>query len=167
MAVTLTYELDLGQLRGAGDRLAAAATDMTPLMDAIGALLEQSARDRIEDTNTAPDGTPWPKSLRVEMNQGGKTLLDSGRLAASLTHIASRDQAEIGSNLIYAGVHQQGAEIRPTSGNALRFQLPDGRFVTVGKVTIPARPYLGASEEDEAEIRELTADYFGGAWGDL
>ncbi|MBO6789518.1 MAG: phage virion morphogenesis protein [Dinoroseobacter sp.] len=155
--------LDLGTVQ-ALDGLTDLDDDLTPLMDNIGALLEQSARTRIESTNVGPDGSPWPQSMRA-VEDGGRTLFESGRLAASLTHEADRREARIGSNLIYAGVHQSGATITPTSGRALQFQLPNGEFVTVGKVTIPARPYLGISEEDELEIGELVSDFVSEATG--
>ena len=55
-------------------------------------------------------------------------------------------------------LHQFGAEdrtIRAKKGKYLRFQAGNG-WVTVEKVTvnIPARPFLGISEEDQKEIRE-------------
>ena len=155
--------LDLGTVQ-ALDGLTDLDNDLTPLMDNIGARLEQSARTRIESTNFGPDGSPWPQSMRA-VEDGGRTLFESGRLAASLTHEADRREARIGSNLIYAGVHQSGATITPTSGRALQFQLANGQFVTVGKVTIPARPYLGISETDELEIGELVSDFVSEATG--
>lgn len=139
---------------GAGAALAdlgAAAGDLSPLMDEIGALLEQSTRDRLAETNQSPAGLAWPPSLRVQ-EFGGKTLHDTGRLAASITREAERHEARIGSNLIYAAIHQTGGEIVPKSGGALRFRLATGQYVVAGKVTIPARPYLGVSDEDEADI---------------
>jgi len=146
--------------------MADAGLDMTPLMDQIGALLEQSARDRIEDTNVAPDGAAWPQSLRAK-EDGGLTLFESGRLAASITHTADPARTDIGSNLIYAGVHQAGATIVPRNAEALFFQLPNGEYVTVASVTIPARPYLGVSDQDELEIYDLVEDFFLGAFGDV
>ncbi|TRD18344.1 phage virion morphogenesis protein [Palleronia caenipelagi] len=143
--------------------LLARGQDLTPLMDAIGARLEQSARDRIEDTNQSPDGVPWPKSFRVVVGQGGKTLFETGRLAASITHRATSRETEIGTNLISAGVHQFGATITPKSAGALQFKLADGTVVTAGKVTIPARPYLGISDADEAVIGDLTALFVEGS----
>ena len=156
--VTYTIQLDTIDPLNALRDLDVAAGDLSPLMDEIGAYLEQMARDRIEATNTAPDGTPWTPSGRVA-EEGGKTLFASGRLAASLTHLAGRDQVQIGSNLIYAGVHQEGRTITPVTGDALHFVLPNGQHVTVGSVTIPARPYLGVSDEEELAIYDMVEDY--------
>ena len=156
--VTFSLRFDADQAELAFASLQAKSGDLSPLMDQVGALLEQSSRDRIEATNVSPEGVAWPVSLRAA-EVGGPTLWDSGRLAASLTHIAGRDSVEIGSNLIYAGVHQEGATIYPKSASALSFRLPNGAFVSVGSVTIPARPYLGVSDADGEEIEALTADY--------
>ena len=53
----------------------------------------------------------------------------------------------IGSNKIYAAVHQFGATITPKSGQYLTFWM-GGRLVKARSVTIPARPYLGISDDD-------------------
>lgn len=160
MASLFKYEFDanhaVAYLVDLGDK----AADLSPLMANIGRLLEASARDRIEATNTTPEGVPWPVSLRAQ-EDGGKTLFEKGRLAASLHNIPDRNSVEVGSNLIYAGVHQDGATILPVNGDALVFKLANGRTVTVGSVTIPARPYLGVSEQDAADIDKAVAHYLG------
>ena len=158
--------LDLGTVQ-ALDGLADLDDDLTPLMDNIGALLEQSARTRIESTNVGPDGSPWPQSMRA-VEDGGRTLFESGRLAASLTHEADRREARIGSNLIYAGVHQSGATITPTSGRALQFQLPnDDRRARQARAekNSPFVLFQQISEEDELEIGELVSDFVSEATG--
>lgn len=158
MRVEFTIESESlrAQLRAAE----AAASDMTPLMDAIGARLEQSGRDRIEVSNTGPDGTPWPKSFRVIAGQGGKTLLDTGRLRDSITYQVRPTEVSVGTNVVYAAIHQFGGEIRAKNGGALAFRLADGTKVVVGKVAIPARPYLGISKADEGVIQDLTKLHF-------
>lgn len=140
------------------------AADMTPLMDSIGAHLVQSARTRIEHTNETPDGVPWPKSFRVIANQGGKTLLDTAHLRDSITHQPAPDQVEIGTNVIYAAVHQFGATITAQSAGALFFRLADGTAVQAGSVTIPARPYLGISVDDE---RIISNDLIPAHWAEV
>lgn len=135
------------------------AQEMFPLMDGIGVVLVDGAVSRIVSSNVAPDGTPWAPSQRA-IDDGGRTLRETGRLADSITHEASNTLTEVGTNLIYAGIHQDGGEIRPTSAGALQFQLPNGQFVTVGKVTIPARPYLGISDDEADDIRGLIQVHF-------
>jgi phage gpG-like protein len=161
MVATLTYRLDATEALSQLETYGSSASDLTILMDQIGQLLSRSATDRIRDTNVSPDGTPWYPSDRVDLF-GGKTLLESGELARSITHEAGPDQVAIGSNMIYAGVHQTGAVIVPKTAQALTFMLPGGAFVEVGKVEIPARPYLGISDTDEEDILDLTGMYLTG-----
>lgn len=67
----------------------------------------------------------------------------SGRLANSLEYRLIGDwEAEVGSRLIYAAIHEYGGEIRPVRARFLRFQIGDKIIFTKGPVLIPARPYL-------------------------
>lgn len=88
----------------------AATDDKRGLFDAIGAALVVSTQDRFE-RETGPDGEKWPASLRARTT-GGKTLTDKGMLVGSLTHNATDAMVEIGTNLIYAAIHQLGGVIR-------------------------------------------------------
>lgn len=168
-------EFEDREIRARLEQAVRAGENMVPLMDAIGSWLQDSAKRRIEETKTAPDGTAWEKSFR-EVNAGarhpdadedapvqraGKTMYLSGALAKSLTHCARRDSVDIGTNLIYAAVHQFGAMITPVNATALAFFLADGRRVVTGSVTIPARPYLGISADDEEQIAEFVPIHFG------
>jgi len=109
------------------------AHDLTALMDEIGGIVVADVQHNFEG-GTAPDGTPWKPSKRAS-GKGGKTLLDSTRLMTSITHDPSSDQVAIGTNLIYAGIHQAG-----------------GKTGRNHSVTMPARPYLGISPGAETEI---------------
>ena len=159
--MTAALSLTLDGLPGAKAELAellARGRDLAPLMDRIGMALESSTTQRFEDEE-APDGTKWKPSRRVEL-EGGKTLTLTTRLRQSISYRHSAEEVEIGSNLIYAGVHQRGATIRAKGAGALHFKLPGGLGSrTVQQVVIPARPFLGVSAEDEDEIEALTGDY--------
>ena len=69
----------------------------------------------------------------------------TGRLRASITHSVRRGggsvMGRLGTNVIYGRIHELGGVIRPVKASALRFRV-GGRWVTVRRVTIPARPYL-------------------------
>lgn len=158
--ITVTVRLDDIAVQAAVDRLAHGAGDLTDLMDQIGAVLVAGAVERIGSTNVAPDGAAWPKSLRVMMNQGGKTLHDTGALMRSITEEPGSDYVRVGSNMIYAAVHQEGATIRAKTAKGLHFKLANGEEAVVGSVTIPARPYLGISEGEVADIEDLSTAWF-------
>lgn len=110
------------------------------LTAAIGEQLVSSAIERFED-GKGPEGEAWKPSRRAEA-KGGQTLLDKGRLRSSIVYEATPQRVVVGTNVVYAAIHQFG-------GQAGR-----GR-----KVSIPARPYLGISEEDIAEIRATMTDF--------
>lgn len=159
MAVSYKVRFEDAAPRAAMHRLAFAASDLTPLMDLIGTVLVNGAVERIGQTNVSPDGTPWPKSLRAQLEEG-VTLHDSGQLMRSITHEAAPNQVVVGSNMIYAGIHQTGGVIRAKTAKGLAFTLANGESAVVGSVTIPARPYLGISEAEREEIEEVSLQHF-------
>jgi phage virion morphogenesis protein len=129
------------------------------MWDNIGASLVVSTQHRFE-AGVSPEGSPWPPSIRARLG-GGRTLIDTGRLMASLTHIASDPGIEVGTNVLYAAVHQLGATIKPKSAAALKFKIGD-RWATASQVTIPARPFLGIDGDDEREIVAIAEDWIAG-----
>ncbi|MDB5432424.1 MAG: hypothetical protein JWP35_3540 [Caulobacter sp.] len=137
---------------------AARATKLRPLMLIFGAYLESSTKERFE-TNISPAGRAWKPSIRAQL-RGGPTLVEHGHLRDSITHAANDTEVAVGTNLIYGGVHQEGATIVPKTAGALRFRIPGLGFRMAQKVTIPARVYLGMSDENRAEVPALAADYF-------
>lgn len=162
----VSYHFDLNDLAvlTAFDQAAAASEDLYPLMDAIGRILVNGAVERIGVTNVDPDGVPWPQSYRAEIF-GGPTLHATGRLMRSITSAPEARQVTVGSNLIYAAVHQEGAIIRAKTARGLSFMLADGEEVVVSEVWIPRRTYLGVSGGEVADIADVTVAHFSGLLG--
>lgn len=130
--------------------------DGTELMTAIAALGESQTRRRIEEEKTAPDGTPWKPN-----HAGTPILVATGQhLLSSLIWTSSTTDAEWGATWEYAHVHQDGMTIVPKNAEKLVFQM-GGRTVFAKEVTIPARPFVGLSDDNEQEIVELVTDHFG------
>lgn len=130
--------------------------DEVELMSTIGALGESQTRRRIEEEKTGPDGQAWQPNT-----QGTPILVETGQhLLYSIAWTASATEAEWGSPWPLAHVHQDGMTIRPKNGKALQFQL-GGKFVAAKSVTIPARPFVGLSEENRQEIIDRVTDMFG------
>lgn len=151
--------LELSGSEAALAALSAAAArldDPMPLYDEIGSMLVVSTQQRFE-REEAPDGTPWPMSIRV-LTEGGKTLSDTRRLHNSMTHEASRDGVAVGTNVIYAAIHQTGGTIRAKTARGLRFQVA-GEWAVKQSVEIPERAFLGLDAEDERAIGDITGDY--------
>lgn len=160
MADNVRIEIDDSELQAALSGLGAAAADMTPLMLELGAYVESSTQLRFR-AGAGPDGDPWPPSIRA-IAEGGRTLRDSGRLRDSFQRgPPSRHRVEVGTNVIYAAIHQFGGTIRPRSAPALHFPLPGGGWVRTDQVTIPARPFAGVDADDLGQMRRIVTDYLG------
>lgn len=136
--------------------------DTKDLMESVGEALVSGTSQRFEDEED-PQGQKWPKSGRAS-KQGGQTLTDTGRLSKSIDYAATSNKVMVGSNLAYARIHQKGGVITPKKAKRLIFKGSDGQTVSADKVTIPARPYLGVSDEDMEEVKAVMADFLAGAF---
>lgn len=123
--------------------------DMNQMRDNIGALVTSQTQRRIDTEKTAPDGTPWKENW-----EGTDTLVQSGALRDTIDYEVAGDDIFVGSPLIYAATHQMGATIVPKDAENLVFSV--GGFTVFAKeVTIPARPFLGISAQNQQEISNL------------
>jgi phage virion morphogenesis protein len=148
-------------------KLASMMTDMTEVMDDIGASLVMSTKLRFED-GRGPSGKPWQISQRAEI-ENGQTLRDTGRLMDSITHLADRDSVLVGTNVIYGPPHQFGATIKAKTEKGLRFKVPvaaaegsdddkpGSAWRRVMQVVLPERPFLGVNAGDEDDIRDIVS----------
>lgn len=124
---------------------------------ALGETLRTSTIQRFKDEED-PEGKPWIPSIRAQ-EENGKTLTKSGRLRRSIKTKADSSGFAVGTNRISARTHQLGDEgrvIRARKAKGLRFRV-GGKWFTKKKVivTIPARPYLGISDDDMRNIVEM------------
>lgn len=151
----ITVTIDDSEVRRAFAQLLDVMDDTTPVMSAIGTGLVGSTHQRFI-TQTDPDGAAWA-ALDPEYAQGKRNtriLTESGRLRDSINSEAGRDEVRVGTNVIYAAIHQFGGVIKPVSASHLFFRI-GGRLIVADQVTLPARPFLGISDEDEAQIAEI------------
>ena len=162
MEIRFTFSDDL---LPAIQRALAAAHDFTPAMEKVATLMGNQVRERFQ-AGEGPDGTPWKPSQRV-LENGGKTLIDTEQLFNSITRDHDATSAVVGTNVIYAAIHQLGGKIRakPVSKGGKGYlwikgkTRADGSRLTVGSVTMPARPFLGFGETEQREIPEIIADH--------
>lgn len=89
-----------------------------------------------------------------------KILQDSGALRETISIDPRSNSVAVGSNLVYARIHQFGGVIRPKKGNCLCIPVADGKIIKVKSVTIPARPYLVITDKENTEILEATVKYY-------
>lgn len=163
MALSFSINLDeLARLSGFSKKVLEKTQNKRPLMRQLGAIGETQTSERF-DTGTAPDGTKWPKSLRVQMNQGGQTLVDSRRLLSSITHFSDANSAMWGTNVKYAAAHNFGAIIRPRKAKRLKFFIPGIGFRSLLQAVLPQREFMGINDDNAEEFGEAIGKYlFGG-----
>ena len=104
----------------------------------------------------------WKTSIRAAQ-EGGKTLIQSAQLRNSIHDKSDASGFAVGTNVKYAATHQfgePGRTIRARKKKALRFQV-GGKWVTKKQVriTIPARPFLGLSEDDMQEMKATVEEF--------
>lgn len=107
------------------------------LMSELGDSMVEQSRERIDESHEGPNGEKWPewsdsyaRSKRPKID----LLHASGDLTDDISKAIGKDSVTVGSDLVYALVHQEGNEER----------------------NLPDRPFLGVSKEDLAELGEAT-----------
>ena len=150
------------------------------LMPRLGEYLQASTQKRFK-TQTAPDGTAWqplqPRYARRKKYAKDKILTLRGYLRSGIHYQVTGDaEVQVGSNTKYAAIHQFGGAIeKPARQATVRYRSEAGRVLFAGKkhqgaterqvtipahqVNMPARPYLGISAADDAEIRAIILDW--------
>jgi phage gpG-like protein len=110
-ALTVTASADLSAWQGMADRLRAfGGAPLDAAMDEIGEGLVSSTKARFHAQHD-PSGNPWKPSQRA-IDEQGETLIDTAKLIGSLTHNVMQGKGvEWGSPMVYARVHQEGADI--------------------------------------------------------
>lgn len=120
--------------------------DRRALNLALATTLRECTRKRFE-TKKTPEGKAWTSPLVQSGDLRGKLLID-----------ANEQIAKVGSNLVYAAIHQFGGVIKAKKGKALMFTVGN-KTLFRRKVTIKANPYLGVSEQDEAALADTVKVY--------
>lgn len=123
------------------------------MLEGIATSIQRQTRNRIEDEKQGPNGERWPPN-----SEGTSTLYREGHLSRSIAYAVSGNQIAVGSSRPYAAIHQYGGPIVAKNAAALAFRIGNA-FVRVKKVNMPARPYLGLSADNRAEIIDEVAAY--------
>ena len=126
-----SVQVDDAQVRAALATLSARMGDLSPAMRSIGQTLV-AATDLAFRSQKDPWGQAWKplaaSTLRGRRKGKGsgsdKILRDTGRLSNSITYRAERASVQVGTNVIYAAIHQFGGSIG------------------AHKIPFPARPFL-------------------------
>lgn len=144
-----TLQFDISSINRLEARLQKLSeVDYDDLKDNLGSEAESQVRRRLSDEKESPEGEPWAEwsSSYAETRHGGHSLLEGeGDLIDSIEHQVNGDEIEVGSNLVYAAIQNFGADKGEFNGS------PWG--------DIPARPWLGFSDENLADLEALTDDW--------
>lgn len=147
--------------------LDAGMRDTTPLMAQLSEFLWRSTGERFK-TQTDPDGDPWqalsPRYLAAKSRNTNRILTLRGYLRNSVVKQHDAKTARVGSNSVYAAIHQFGGStsahlIEPRYKKALAFGGAVRKSVQHPGSNVPARPFLGLSDADEKEIVEIALDF--------
>lgn len=159
MSAKFNVTLDDAAVQAAFAEARARSVDLRPAYRSMGQAAVAQTRRRFLNSR-APDGSTWKPSRKT----GGQTLIGKGLLLRSISaRQPTHSGIEVGSNRIYAGIHQTGGVIRAKTAKGLRFRVgSNGGWVVRRQVEIPARPYLGASDQDQAEFAEIGLRYVAG-----
>lgn len=144
----IKIDIDDRTVQAAFNRLLTAGTNLSPIFKDIGQAMANSTRARWRK-EIAPDGTAWQRlsPVTLKRKRGTKILQDLGMrggMLGSLNYqLAGNNAVEIGVNKKYAATHQFGrGQMTAIKG---RRNMP----------AIPARPFLGISEDDRREIVDI------------
>lgn len=169
---TIRLKTNDRNVRDLMESLARRLADMTPALAEIGEILGESVKNNFKSEHS-PQGTPWkPLSARTLARRRlpGRILNETGTLRNALHVSVSGNRVTVGTNVIYAAVHQFGArqgQFGEVQAKVRPFVRRDGtrvrahtRRMRVPWGDIPARPFLGKPQErDWAEIKATLARF--------
>lgn len=139
------------------DRLSAHLSDLTPFYQEAGEIVLVSTKQRFID-GIAPDGSRWaPNSLvTLARKKPGQPVLwgESGNLRTEIHAEAGPDGLVWGTGATtadYAATQQFGAAQGAFGRTKFNGPIPWGN--------IPARPFLGISQEDKSNLLDCLREY--------
>lgn len=125
--------------------IAQKTSNLRPLMKNIAGIMADSTEEnfKVEGRPKWKDLSEKTKTARKKTGHyPGQILQVSGQLALSVTTQYDDSSAVIGSNKVYAAIHQLGGQAGKNK-----------------KTTIPARPYLVVTDDDFEDILSQTQKY--------
>ncbi len=172
----ITIDFQEGPVLAVLNELARRAQDMEPALREMGEDLQDSTMRRFV-TSTGPEGERWAPNSQVTILQylagrdgvyakrdgrltkkgvaavqGKKPLIGNTRnLSSTITYQVDGNTLIIGSPQKYAAVQQIGAHQGEFGRDRRNHPIPWG--------DIPARPFLGVSDEDERTILDILSSY--------
>lgn len=178
----VTLEFDAVAALAVVNEVAAALADPAPMLRDIGEFL-LIAHDQRFASQASPDGTPWqalsPAYLKRKKKNRDKILVLDGFLKNTLRYQVNNNELLFGTNRIYGAMMHFGGSIDVAARSQQAYFRQDGKtgdvgnqfvskrksnfaqWVTIGAYTIqiPARPWLGISDDDNYAIAGIATRY--------
>lgn len=147
--ISYKVSIDDADMRGKVGELIDRMENREGFFKNVGEHLLTSVASNFEN-ESSPDGAPWqrlsPVTIGVRLRRHGNAPLTilrvSGGLAGSINYEADNDAVRVGTAKVYGAIQHLGGKA--------------GRNL---KVTIPARPFLGMSADDQVAILEIAEDW--------
>lgn len=142
----ITASVNTPEITAALNALLDAGRDLTPVMRAAAGILADDTEQAFED-ETSPGGEPWaelsPNYIKRNPDRASGQILQLSQagLASSIQSDYDSTSAVVGTNKIYAALHQFGG-------------LPD---MPPGPAAVPAREYLGLSADGAVDLLDVAA----------
>lgn len=178
-----TLEFDATGVLAIINEAAAAAIDPQEMLRDMGEYLAFQALPRRFESQSAPDGTPWqalsPAYLKRKKKNRDKILVLDGPLSNNMRFQVIGGDLLVGTNMVYGAIHHFGGSIDIAArsqqayfrqnkktgdvGNLFvsKSKSNFSQWVTLGAYTIqiPARPWLGTSEDDNYILVGIAMKY--------
>lgn len=141
----IEIKIDDKDVKGLLNELLNRVKDLSPVMRNIAGIMHNAVEENLKQEGRPKWKPLSSKTIKAREKKGywpGKILQMRGELASSITSKYDSSSAMVGTNKVYAGIHQFG-------GKAGR-----GR-----KVEIPARPFLKLTDQDIEDIKQAVIDY--------
>lgn len=169
----IELEINDAQISRAFASLQAALADMSGPMDEIGQTMVLSTKTRMSK-GISPDGSPFaPRSpvtlaryARENKKYGPHPLWLTRNMQQNIAHSAGSDHVRWGSSAIQAAAMHFGAEQGEFGARTGLTRPSDKRpksqqyFMTMPWGRIPARPFVGLSEQDRTDIADILGEWF-------
>ena len=140
MAVSAQIELDVANREWARRLETLNDDQIHALVDAIGVFLTDSTVNRLDNEKRGPEGEFWPawsEEYARTRHVGNSLLIGEGHMRDSIRHEVFGNRSDlavgVGAYVLQGATHQFGDEDRG----------------------IPARPFLGLSDDDRVRIEDL------------
>ena len=151
----ITLTIDDAAVRQHLGQLIRALTDPRPALREIGEDMVRTTQERFQPgQKRAPDGTRWARNSDVTIARKGRNnpLYQEGDLQRLIRYqLLGANVLEVGTNRKYAAVQQFG-QPKGASGRTRR-----GAPIPWGD--IPARPFIGLSDQDADDAVRVLRSY--------